>query len=353
VRSPLAWWSAARRPPALCCTCGEDPATPSATCDHALTHGDRLRWVRAPWHDGLLDASLDLLFALGLVAVLVGFGPLLWWLSYGWPPTGWLEIFGVICIALVTLPGAIVSLGILISLPELRRGRRWDVVDTQARPDDAVYGSVWMRRGRPHHGSVGRHIEIPVVAPAHRELTSLHAAAATEDPAEIVVGAVLGLAARGQLVFTRTATTGFSQHPPHAPNRIRDHGLAIAAPAIATPDLPWLERMLLDLVTPHPTPIQGPADEFAQALAFELGFEDPDDSGPLRWTEPITPGAALRSMLLEDSSPQGPSRFREAVAAWRTADPEGAEAVLQAITAAISAELSPQVDDPAVTPPRS
>lgn len=349
MRSPLAWWSAARRPPALCSACGEPPTHADPTCDHALTHGDRLRWVRAPWHDGLLDSLFDLVFALGLVAVLVGFGPLLWWLAYGWPPTGWLEIFGALCIALVTLPGAVVSVGILLSLPDLRRGRRWDVVDTQARPDDAVHGSVWMRRGRPHHGGVTRHVVTPLAAPTHSELTSLHAAAATDDPAEIVVGAVIGLAARGELVFTRTVTTGWSQHPPHAPHRIRDHGLTIAASTAAAPDLPWLERLILGHATPHPTPIQRPAAELARALALEVGFQDPDDSGPMRWTESTAPGAALRDLLLDGASPD-PAVFPAALAAWRTRDPEGAEAVIQTITAAISATSSPDDD---ITPPHS
>lgn len=94
--------------------------------------------------------------------------------------------------------------------------------------------------------------------------------------------------------------------------------------------------------------IQRPAAELARTLALELGFSDPDDSGPLRWTEPITPGAALRNLLLHDASPD-PAMFPAALAAWRTRDPEGVEAVIQTITAAINATLSPP-DDPVTTP---
>ncbi len=350
VRSPLAWWTAARRPPALCFTCGADPTSSSPTCDHALTRSDRLRWRRAPWHDGLLDTAGDLVVALGLVLVLCGFGPCLWWLTYGWPPTGWIEVFGVLGVALVTLPGAVVSLGILISLPELRRGRRWDVVDTEPRTDDTILGTVWLRRGRPHAGGVSHHLTIPVAAPSHRDFTSETAAAMTDDPAEIVLGAVLGLAARGQLSFTRTLTTGFSILPPDAPRRIHDHGLTLATSAVPT-DLPWLEQLLLNHATSHPTPCQRPIADFTRALAHEIGFQDPDDSGPLRWTESISPGVALRTAILDAPPSPDPTPLREALSAWRTLDPAGAEMVIDSFTRSITVEFTPAAADADLTPP--
>lgn len=338
----------AARPPAVCFVCGDDPARPSPSCDHATAPG-RLRWVRAPWHDGLLDTTADLVITLGIVAILVGFGPLLWWLTYGWPPTGWIEIFGVLGIALVTLPGAIVSVGLLISLPELRRGRRWDVVDAATHARDSVFGLVRLRRGRPRSGGVSHHIVTPIPAPT-ADLTSVRAAELTADPRELVLAALLGLAARGQISLTRAQTTSWTVSGIHHDiSRCRDDEILVAR-AATTSDLPWLERTLLRHIHPHPTPLAQTLREPIKLVAHEIGFSEPDDSGPLQWTGTTPPGPALRALLLSSDDdtplpPIDPAPLAAILADWRARDPEGVDTVIRIVTNTAASLLATDEDD--------
>ncbi|HEY8379190.1 MAG TPA: hypothetical protein VIK91_22005, partial [Nannocystis sp.] len=229
----------------LCITCGAwSPDAPLA-CGHPPN--PQLTWHRLPWWHHLGDFLGLALFTLLLAAVLIGLGPLLWWLLLGWPPDGALETFGAIALALVTLPAWAVGLMLVRVLPEYWPGRRWEIRDTRADPDDITSGYIDLRRGRPVRGDVARTVRAPILPPVTEDMSSVTAAKTTGDLRLVLAAALAGLAARRQIALTLVETTGWTRDPgdpdplPHRTPRIDARRLSSK-----TADTLWLEALLLD-----------------------------------------------------------------------------------------------------------
>lgn len=327
----------------LCTTCGAW----SEPCGHPPD--PRLRWVAEPLRNGLLDllgmAVVTVLFAV----VIIGIGPLLWWLAYGWPPGDWIELLGVIAIALISIPGAVIGVGLIISIPEHYRGRRWNVRDLAARDDDRVDAWLFVRRRRPDRGGLVRTVRTAIPAPVSFDMTTETAARATDDPGLLLAVALAGLLARGHLDLQRVHETGWTRQPSEGPrptDRVLHH-LRPRGPQ--TPEHPWIERTLLDLVAAHPgDDLLHLLERLAHRIADSLGVEHDDDGhAPHRPPDPTsTPRQALKTRLLEDlgdDAPEHPPDVDAALAAWRTRHPDIAD-LLERIADLAHAILEPDDD---------
>lgn len=325
----------ARRDLPFCVTCG------APACTHP--RDPQVTWQPPPWSDGLLDFLGMAAFTLAFAGVLMGVGPLLWWLAYGWPPRGWIEIFGVIAIALVSIPGWVVGLGLLVSLPEHWQGRCWRICDARGDPDDVIAGFLFMRLGRPVCGDVTRTVRSALPSHDRSDMSSITAAGHTGGPALVLAAALAGLTARGQLALTLVETTGWTRDPNDAGPRPKG-ALAVHARRLSprTSDTPWIEGTLLDLLAPDlDLDLHHPLRDLVRAVMLEIGYTDPDGDGPT-WPAdaPGTPAEALRALLLGASpaTPDDPEPIAAALATWRARDPARVGPVLD-LLAHVTAEL--------------
>lgn len=305
----------------LCSTCGAW----SEPCGHPPD--PRVQWVAEPLRNGLLDLLGMAVFSVLFAATVIGVGPLLWWLAYGWPPSGWLETLGVIMIALISLPGAVIGVGMLVSIPEHYRGRRWNVRDLAARDDDRVDGFLVVRRRGPDRGDLTRTRRSGLPAPVSFDMTTETAARTTADPGRLFAVALAGLLARGHLELARVHEHGWSRAPDEAPRRT-DRVLYYVRPRGPRSSAhPWLERTLLDLAARAPaTDLLQQLERLAYAVAGAIGFEHEGDDPEPHWPAEATrtPGEALQARLLEDLGDEdgAPPDVDAALAAWRAQHPD-------------------------------
>ncbi|MCY1070309.1 hypothetical protein OV090_36535 [Nannocystis sp. RBIL2] len=324
----------ARRELSLCTSCGAwSPGGPR--CGHP--RDPRLVWLRPPWWDGLGDLLLMALFAVLLAAVLMGIGPLLWWLYPFWPPESPLHIAGALCIGLVALPSSIFGIGVILAIPELYRGRCWHLRDAAASDDDRVVGQIFVRVRAPVSGGVVHTVRSPVPAPDCSDMSSESAARLTGDPSLVLAAALAGLAARGRIALTRVDTSGWNLHRRGPPLAIRSSAVHIRSLSPRTADDPWLEGVLLDrLADDRPVELR----PVLRALLLRLGA---DDHPRLVWPvdADTPPDVALRAVPLgAPPRPDDPAAVRAVLAAWRARDPERVAPVLE-LVASLTAELLP------------
>jgi hypothetical protein len=304
----------------LCPTCGAW----DARCGHPPD--PRLQWTAAPLGRAVLDLLGTAVFTLLIAAVLIGLGPLLWWLAYGWPPRDWIEWFGVIMVALVSVPGTVVGLGMIVSIPEHWPGRRWTARDLAATDADRWTGDLVVRRGRPEWGELARNTTAPLPAPDSFDMSTETAAKSTADPAKLITAALAALLARGHVELSAVHRTGWTYHG-DAPPCALDHLRYYLRPRGPDPvHLPWLEQALLTLVTRQPdTDLLTHVAMMTHGVADALGFEYDEDGHEPYWPDEATqtPGEVLQQRLLEDladADPPAPD-VAAALAAWRARHP--------------------------------
>lgn len=325
----------------LCVVCGAFARGSAPGCAHARVA--RARWVGQPRWRVVADFAGMAFGTLLFAAVIAGVGPLLWWLAYGWPPRGWIELFGVIGVALVSIPGAVVGVGLVCSIPELYRGREWELRDDEA--TDAVWWRGWaLVRGRRVRGRATHHLRTRVPGPAQSRLTSEDAARCTGDPARVIAAALAGLAAAGRIALGCEKSVGWRRDDQdEAPRPIAERLLTLRAVLPRADEGPWLERVLLSALPP------GQEVALAAALATVVGRVAPaagcvaedEDSAP-RWDP--THAQALRAAILgedEPLPPERPARVDAELDAWRREQPEAGELLdelRQVVRAALAGE---------------
>lgn len=339
----------ARRGLPLCITCGAwSPGEPA--CGHAPD--PRLHWSAPPWWDGLGDLFGMALFTVLLAAVLMGVGPLLWALFYDWPPRGWIETFGVVGVALVSIPGWVVGVGLVLSIPGHWRGRCWQVRDARASADDVTSGFVFIRRGAPVRGSVTRAVCAAVPSHVEMDMSSVTAAENTGDLGLVLAAALAGLAAGGRLALSLVETTGWSRQPhDEAPRPLAGTSVHVRGLSPRTSDASWLEGALLDLLAHgRDVELRHPLRDLIEQLALEIGYTRDDDGAALRWPAdaPATPAGALRALVRADPPDRDdPGPVVAALAAWRARDPARVGPVLD-LVADLTAELLTEHDSAAI-----
>lgn len=328
----------------LCSTCGAwGPG-----CGHPPD--PRLQWTAEPLRRPALELLGMAVFTILFAAVLIGIGPLLWWLAYGWPPHDWMEWFGVVMVALVSLPGAVIGVGLVITIPEHWHGRRWTVRDLAATDADRWTGDVTVRRGRPERGELARAITSALPAPASFDMSSETAAKSTADPAALLTAALADLLARGHVALSHVHRTGWTYHgdPPRCALDRHRYDLRPRGPDPV--HLPWLERALLTLVTRRPdTDLLTLVAALSLDVAESLGFEF-DDEGEPHWPAGATqtPGEVLQQRLLEDLAdddpPSPPPDLAAALTAWRAEHPD-LPALLDQVAEIARTNLAPAAPD--------
>jgi hypothetical protein len=326
----------------LCTTCGTWSPGRVARCGHP--RDPRLEWLRPPWWDNLGDLLLMALFTLLFAAVLMGIGPLLWWLYPAWPPESPLDIAGAICIGLVAAPCCLFGIGIILAIPEHYRGRCWRLRDAAGGDDDRVEGQVFVRVRAPARGGLVRTVRSPVPAPESSDMSSETAARTTGDPQLLVAAALAGLAARGRIALTRVDTGGWSLRRSDPPLTIRSAAVHVRRLSPKTADDPWLEGVLLDQLADGPAvELRRPLRALLLRLGDAAGYARSDDRPRPFWPADAdtSPGLALRAALVDDPPPHDdPAAVRAVLAAWRARDPERVAPVLE-LVAGLTAELLP------------
>ncbi|WAS96867.1 hypothetical protein [Nannocystis punicea] len=332
----------ARRELSLCTTCGTWSPGGVARCGHP--RDPRLAWLRPPWWDNLGDLLLMALVTLLVAAVLLGIGPLLWWLYPRWPPESPLDIAGALCIGLVTVPCWLFGIGVILAIPEHYRGRCWHLRDAAGSDDDRVEGHVFVRVRAPVRGGLVRTVRSPVPAHDSPDMSSETSARTTGDPQLLVAAALAGLAARGRIALTRVDTSGWSLRRADPPLTIRGAAVHVRRLSPRTADDPWLEGALLDLLADGPdVELRRPLRALLLRLGDAAGYARSDERPRPFWPAgaDTSPSQALRAVLVDDPPPHDdPAPVRAALAAWRARDPERVAPVLE-LVASLTAELLP------------
>lgn len=313
----------------LCFDCG---AAADAGCGHPRS--SRLRWAPAPLRAHLREGLGVMAFTALFALVLIGVGPLLWWLAYGWPPEGWIELAGALGIALVSLPGWVIAIGVLLSAPSLWPERRWALIDREG----GVRGSMSTRRGRLVRAELSIAARTTLARPTSTSLTSTLAIERSDDPTLVLAAALVGLAARGLVRVTATRTTGWTRSAEDVAARPVDAlALTIAATDERPPPQPWIEAMLLGMLQHgREGGLRAVATDLAERTALAVGFVGDEESGSLRWPEdaPTGPREALRELLDAGEVASGDaSAISDALAEWCAREPD-ASAALAEITGA-------------------
>lgn len=299
----------ARRDLPLCPACGAW-RTP---CEHARE--PRLRWRAEPLGRYLGEGLGHVAFAVFFTLLLVGTGPLIFWLMYGWPPRDWIEWIGAIGVAIVSLPGLLVGIGVLVSTVTEREGRRWALIDAAPRPDEAIHGEVFVRGGRPLRGAASRTLSAGVSAPAGAWLSSETAMARTDDPVKVAAAALVGMLARDELALVRADTRGWTMAGgERSPVAVRSFTLVGGAAAASSP---WIEQLWLATLG-RGLDLAAVAQAVGGSLAGEL--------------EGVT---SLREILDVPPPVEDPGPLEEALAGWRAQGPEVAEAALAGLRAGL------------------
>ncbi|PCC68331.1 hypothetical protein SAMN02745121_05102 [Nannocystis exedens] len=332
----------AERELSLCTTCGTWSPDGAARCGHA--RDPRLSWLRPPWWDGLGDLLRMALFTVLCAAALMSIGPLLWWLYPWWPPESPLHIAGAIGIGIVTAPGWVFGIGLVLAIPEHYRGRCWHLRDAAGSDDDRAAGHVFVRVRAPVRGGLVRTVRSPLPLPDCSDMSSEAAAQRTGDPQLVVAAALAGLAARGRIALTRVDTGGWRLRRREPPLVIRSAAVHVRSLSPRTADDPWLEGALLDQLADRPdVELRQPLRALLRRLGAELGYAGGDELPRPRWPADAgtTPALALRALLLDrPPGPDEPAAVRAVLAAWRARDPERVAPVLE-LVASLTAELLP------------
>lgn len=323
----------------LCVVCGALARGGAPACAHARVA--RARWVGEPWWRVIAGFAGTAIGTLLFAAVLAGIGPLIGWLAYGWPPQGWIEILGVIGVALVSIPGVVVGVGLVLSIPELYPGRAWELRDREATDEAWWRGWAHVRGGRVR-GQATLHLRTRVPGPSSCRLSSEDAARCTGDPARVIAAALAGLAASGRLAVSREKRVGWSRDAlDEAPRPIA--GLEYTLRAVGSPaaEGPWVERALLAALPPgQEVALAEVVASVVQRVALEAGCVSGDEDSAPSWDP--THARALRAAILGDEEPRPPERPARVDAeldGWRRERPDAGE-VLDALTQGVRAALT-------------
>ncbi len=342
----------------LCPRCGAW----CSDCGHAPE--PRLTWIAEPLRHRVLAVVGMAVFTVLFAAVLMGIGPLIWWLTYGWPPQTWIELLGVIAVALISLPGWVVGIGLVLSIPEHDPGRLWNLRDAAPRDQDTWFGAAVVRRALLR-ASATRVARLALPRPPCPELTSETAAprlttvlqdmsqgpaaaphpAAPPDPAaladeltRLLTAALAGLVARGRVVVYAARSHGWSRAAPDAAPATLDH--LHHTLAVQSPDptgAPWLEAILLrELAHGREVSLHVAAQFLLDAVAPELGFVyEHDVDHTARWRPPDVAARLLVDTAAVDA----------ALVAWRALDPALVGPALDTWTDALRARFAPAHGD--------